>query len=213
MKKTTIGGIALLACVALAAAFALLTRDKTDRSAGLDVCDPRADGFQGSCKELDCEPGFEAERAAGECCPQCVPKPKSKASVAQNPCQDAVCTECAGGTRAQRTEGECCPKCIPLDDKSCEEGRRAYQALRSGLESDLRGCTSNEECTFASFTDSCQTTCPLPLNKHRLGEVVAELRRVATERCSSCAEAKFECPHLPSKEVACVSGRCEFKAH
>jgi hypothetical protein len=62
----------------------------------------------------------------------------------------------------------------------------------------------------ASFTDACRASCSLPLNKLRLGSVVAHLREEAAVHCDRCAPEGFECPPLDVTDASCVRGRCEF---
>ena len=199
-------GILAIMAVGLTLAAALLAlRAKTNNQAmSSPDCDPAL------CAPSQCKVGFHAELLHGGCCPSCVPDGEQFAEI--DPCARAHCAACPQGTRPEAVPGQCCPRCVDSDREACEQGRARYEARRVELETKLRGCVADQDCTVASFGDACQASCPLALNKHSLGSVVANLREEASVHCEKCAPAPFECQHLDVKTARCVSGRCELAA-
>ena len=161
-----------------------------------------------TCPPLRCQPGFHAEIVAKACCPSCTPDPQRLA--APDRCAGEPCATCPSGSRAETVEGQCCPSCVHANEDACAQGRARYEARRSVLEGELRACTADDDCMVASFDDACRASCPLPLNKRRLGTVIANLREEASLYCELCAPERFDCPNLDPSGSRCVRGRCEF---
>ena len=91
------------------------------------------------------------------------------------------------------------------------ETRQAqYDARRTVLEAELRGCRVDDDCMVASFGDACSASCPTPLNKQKLGSVVSHLREEAEVYCERCQIPTFECQYPDATAAKCLKGRCEF---
>jgi hypothetical protein len=177
------------------------SRPETPASAS-GPCDPSA------CPKLSCPAGVRTEVGPDGCCPKCAKFEHPKA--AERPCTNERCASCPAGTREETIPGLCCPRCVTDDDEACTKGRARYRARYAELEGELRRCSVDEDCAYVSFGDACRATCPLPLNKQKLGTVVARLRDEADSSCGSCAAPAFDCVHRDSASVACVNRRCEL---
>lgn len=201
-KKQGIALLVALAALALSAMLGFLRSEpqpetKSSGSSGSQTdptpCDPH------SCPVQSCRKGSVLRKKPGNCCPECV-----KVEPASADCEGFECDECPQGPRVR----ECCPACVPAHDKQCDDGRRKYAEIRPDFEERLVTCTADTDCMLASFVDDCRPTCSMPLNKMRLGEVVSGLQEEARKLCGSCTPAKFECPNLDTKSVACLGGEC-----
>jgi len=193
--------------MAAAMVIALMPAQSAPRRASAPGCDPA------KCIEPKCGPAQQARARAGECCPTCQVAPHSSTPSAPptlDACAHQRCEPCPDGTREQSTEGQCCPSCLPIDTDACSAGTARYEARWAELESELRSCSAADDCIAASFTDACRATCPLPLNKQRLGSVVSRLQEEASVHCEACPAPAFRCPEAPSSKVGCVKGRCEY---
>lgn len=168
-----------------------------------DECDVRA------CQKLTCEPGSHPEIAGAGCCPSvCVEDPPPP--TPPNPCADVACAPCAPNTKARYVEGQCCYECVPLDQGSCATGRAEYEARWPAIEEELRACSTDDDCMYASLADDCRYTCPLPVNKYEIGPLVNQLYEDAAAYCASCPPPDSSCPPFTPRAVSCVAGRCEF---
>jgi hypothetical protein len=185
---------------------ALLPARSEPLAAQGSACDPKA------CVPPRCAPGFHPELAPGACCAACRPDPLVSPPSRPDACAHQRCEPCPVGTREKPAPGEFCPTCVAIDRDACATGLAHYEARWSALESELRSCSADDDCMSASFTDACRATCPLPLNKQRLGSVASQLQEEAAVHCEQCQPPSFQCPELsPSTKVVCVKGRCEYR--
>lgn len=164
-----------------------------------------------SCHTLKCAAGMHARVDSDLCCRECVPNPPSAAITAGHDlCDREKCAPCGDLARAEPVEGECCPRCVPLDGAACKAGKALYDTRRTVLEAELRACNVDGDCMVASFGDACSASCPTPLNKQKLGPVVAHLREEAEVYCEKCPTPAFACQYPDATEAKCSNGRCEF---
>lgn len=163
----------------------------------------------GACAPVRCEAGFHAELGEDGCCPVCVVDPLPP--TAPNPCADVNCSECPEGTLPVYQPGECCSTCRTLDPEACAVGQEHYDAWKPGFLEPHVACEQDDDCIYSSVSDWCRYTCPLPINKFRIGEAFTGLRSESEELCRTCPLPELSCPAFdPNTSVACVEGRCEF---
>jgi hypothetical protein len=180
----TIFGVALAIVIALVALFLFSRRGHSELAAS--DCDPQ------SCATPACPPGARLELAKDSCCPVCVPTKKGPPLPL--------------GPTAPRAASSAEPSA------ACATGQALYLERFTELEPELRACEVDSDCIYASFGDACRASCPLPVNKVKLGPVVSSLRAEAEARCDDCDAPAFDCTHRDSTAVACVRGRCELSA-
>ena len=201
--KALLLGVVAVAATLAASLFAF--RQESPKAGALKSdCDPNR------CPPTRCTAGFHSELGPDGCCLRCVESPRHEGRA--DPCAHERCSACPEGTQPQEAEGQCCPRCVSTDPEACERGRARYDLRRAELEAELRGCVESNDCMVASFADACQANCSMPLNKLRLGTVVANLREEAAVYCDKCAPESFACPDFDPRPPTCVRGRCEFGA-
>lgn len=95
-----------------------------------------------------------------------------------------------------------------LDEEKCRSGLDIYEKEASLKLADLERCSEDVDCIFVSFSDSCRTYCPRPVNRLTLGTSVTELQNIAEHQCGACDTPRFSCPGTSKNSVACQRGRC-----
>src|SRR5262249_34262948 len=105
------------------------------------------------CAPIACGPGSIPVLSPGECCPHC--EPTSSCDI---PCPALDCQE---GYHLEVSPGQCCPTCVPNSMVSCDDGKKAYEALRAQLieKYQSNGCKRNEDCGVMYEHNRCAATC------------------------------------------------------
>lgn len=214
-KSLTTGLLVSLTAVGLVAWFGGGVAENFRGDAKVDVGSsvPEKAGKEGpcaavECPSLTCGEGERPSRRPGECCARCT----STEMAAKTPqdCSSIQCEGCPPDTQPEQVKGACCPVCRPLSNAACDEGRAEYDQKVAGLETELRACSSDEDCIVASYSDSCRYVCPSPVNKLALGKVVERLRAIGSEHCGSCSEMPSSCAAQVDQSVVCRAGACAF---
>jgi hypothetical protein len=106
--------------------------------------------------------------------------------------------------------GQCCGICV-ADPKSCDQGKKDYEATRAQLLDKYSfGCKVDSDCTLAGETNLCAARCGVAILASNAGNWTGNLTSSAQSNCSACPKPSI--PPCPPQIVLCVMNRCEIAA-